>query len=191
VILANLSGFDGSPESMRRRQLEFGAEIGRAVVNFKGPIVFVVVSRYHGGAFVVFSKVLSENMEVAALEGSFASVIGGAPAAAVVFAREVDGRTKKDPRVQAVDAEIRAAADADRPAIRARLLEVTRSVRSEKLGEVADQFDRIHSVHRALKVGSLDRIISAAELRPFLIDAVERGMAREMERLRACQPPSR
>ncbi|MBP1636210.1 MAG: Methylcrotonyl-CoA carboxylase biotin-containing subunit protein, partial [Acidobacteria bacterium] len=45
VILANLSGFDGSPESMRRRQLEFGAEIGRAVVNFKGPIVFVVISR--------------------------------------------------------------------------------------------------------------------------------------------------
>ena len=39
---------------MRRRQLEWGAEIGRAVVNFKGPIVFVVISRYHGGAFVVF-----------------------------------------------------------------------------------------------------------------------------------------
>ena len=99
VILANLSGFDGSPESMRRRQLEFGAEIGRAVVNFKGPIVFVVISRYHGGAFVVFSKVLNENMEVVALEGTYASVIGGAPAAAVVFAREVDARTRKDPRV--------------------------------------------------------------------------------------------
>ena len=37
VVLANLSGFDGSPESMRRLQLEYGAEIGRAVVNFKGP----------------------------------------------------------------------------------------------------------------------------------------------------------
>jgi acetyl-CoA carboxylase carboxyltransferase component len=36
VVLANLSGFDGSPESMRVCQLEFGAEIGRAVVNFKG-----------------------------------------------------------------------------------------------------------------------------------------------------------
>ena len=34
VVLANLSGFDGSPESMRRRQLEYGAEIGRAVTNF-------------------------------------------------------------------------------------------------------------------------------------------------------------
>jgi acetyl-CoA carboxylase carboxyltransferase component len=192
VILANLSGFDGSPESMRRRQLEFGAEIGRAVVNFRGPIVFVVVSRYHGGAFVVFSKTLNENMEVAALEGSFASVIGGAPAAAVVFAREVDGRTKKDVRVREAEAALTAAAtDTERVARRAALAEVTRTVRSEKLGEVADEFDRIHSVHRALKVGSLDRIISAAELRPYLVDAIERGMAREMERWRRCTPPSR
>jgi acetyl-CoA carboxylase carboxyltransferase component len=192
VILANLSGFDGSPESMRRRQLEFGAEIGRAVVNFRGPIVFVVVSRYHGGAFVVFSKTLNENMEVAALEGSFASVIGGAPAAAVVFARDVDGRTKKDARVKEREAALKAAStDAERVARRAELAEVTKTVRSEKLGEVADEFDRIHSVHRALKVGSLDRIISAAELRPYLIDAIERGMAREMNRWRTSTHPSR
>ncbi len=37
VVLANLSGFDGSPESMRKLQLEYGAEIGRAIVNFRGP----------------------------------------------------------------------------------------------------------------------------------------------------------
>ena len=61
VVLANLSGFDGSPESMRHWQLEYGAEIGRAVTNFAGPIVFVVVSRYHGGAFVVFSKRLNDD----------------------------------------------------------------------------------------------------------------------------------
>ena len=63
VVLANLAGFDGSPESMREWQLEYGAEIGRAVVNFDGPIVFCVVSRYHGGAFVVFSQRLNENLE--------------------------------------------------------------------------------------------------------------------------------
>ena len=56
VVLANLAGFDGSPESMRRLQLEYGAEIGRAIVNFDGPIVFCVISRFHGGAFVVFSR---------------------------------------------------------------------------------------------------------------------------------------
>ncbi|HNV04157.1 MAG TPA: carboxyl transferase domain-containing protein [Vicinamibacterales bacterium] len=191
VILANLSGFDGSPESMRRRQLEFGAEIGRAVVNFQGPIVFVVVSRYHGGAFVVFSRALNENLEAAALEGSFASVIGGAPAAAVVFARDVDGRTRKDPRVREIDAALASAAtDEERAALRASLADVMRKVRSEKLGEVADEFDRIHSVHRALEVGSLDRIISAAELRPYLVGAIERGIARELERWTACSARS-
>ncbi len=191
VILANLSGFDGSPESMRRRQLEFGAEIGRAVVNFKGPIVFVVVSRYHGGAFVVFSRALNENLEAVALEGSYASVIGGAPAAAVVFSRDVDGRTRKDPRVKELDTALKAATtDADRAAVRAALADMTKAVRSEKLGEVADEFDHIHSVHRALHVGSLDRIIGAATLRPYLIDAIERGMARELERWLACRHPS-
>ena len=97
VVLANLSGFDGSPESLRNTQLEYGAEIGRAIVNFDGPIVFCVISRYHGGAFVVFSGVLNDNMEVLAVEGSYASVLGGAPAAAVVFTGEVDKRTACGP----------------------------------------------------------------------------------------------
>ncbi len=185
VILANLSGFDGSPESMRRRQLEFGAEIGRAVVNFQGPIVFVVISRYHGGAFVVFSKVLNENLAVVALEGTYASVIGGAPAAAVVFARDVDARTRKDPRVVALQKEFDQATDAAKSVLRAKLSEMTRAVRSEKLGQVADEFDRIHSVHRALEVGSLDRIIKPADLRPFVIEAIERGMARDEQRRRS------
>jgi len=182
VVLANLSGFDGSPESMRRLQLEYGAEIGRAVVNFEGPIVFVVVSRYHGGAFVVFSKALNESLEVAALEGTYASVIGGAPAAAVVFAREVDLRAKKDPRVLAAEAALQAAPEAEKRRARSRLAGVLRTARSEKLGEVAEEFDHVHSVERALRVGSLDRILPPAQLRPYLIDAVERGLARLGER---------
>src|SRR6476469_1781397 len=106
VVLANLSGFDGSPDSMRNLQLEYGAEIGRAIVNFEGPIVFCVVSRYHGGAFVVFSKALNPSMTVLAVEGSYASVIGGAPAAAVVFSRDVDARTAADPRVEDLQARV-------------------------------------------------------------------------------------
>jgi acetyl/propionyl-CoA carboxylase alpha subunit/acetyl-CoA carboxylase carboxyltransferase component len=179
VVLANLSGFDGSPESMRRWQLEYGAEIGRAVTNFRGPIVFVVVSRYHGGAFVVFSKALNAAMEIAAVEGSYASVIGGAPAAATVFAREVKVRTEQDARVVALRAEIAAATGATAGALRAKLQGVTELVRSEKLGEVADEFDGIHTIERALRVGSVDRIIQAAQIRPYVIDALERGMARE------------
>jgi len=178
VVLANLSGFDGSPESMRRLQLEFGAEIGRAVVNFRGPMVFCVISRYHGGAFVVFSATLNENMEVAAVEGSFASVIGGAPAAAVVFTREVESRTAADPRVLELAAAIEAATGSDKAALRARMSLMLERARNEKLGEVAAEFDSVHTVQRAQRMGSVHRIISARTLRPYLIDAVDRGIQR-------------
>jgi acetyl-CoA carboxylase carboxyltransferase component len=178
VVLANLSGFDGSPDSMRHLQLEYGAEIGRAIVNFQGPIVFCVVSRYHGGAFVVFSKALNSELTVLAVEGSFASVIGGAPAAAVVFAGEVDSRTASDPRVAELEAALSAAGDsAQRAALVTELAQLRSSVRSQKLGEVAAEFDNIHSIQRAVKVGSVDAVISARELRPRLVEAVERGLA--------------
>jgi acetyl/propionyl-CoA carboxylase alpha subunit/acetyl-CoA carboxylase carboxyltransferase component len=179
VLLANLSGFDGSPESMRRLQLEYGAEIGRAVVNFNGPIVFCVISRYHGGAYVVFSRALNKNLEVAALEGTYASVIGGAPAAAVVFAGEVESRAKKDPRLQALNQALMQAEGAEKGRLRAQRDEIFKVVHSEKLGEMAAEFDRVHSVQRALQVGALDHIIPPANLRSYLIEAVERGIARE------------
>ena len=178
VVLANLSGFDGSPESMRKLQLEYGAEIGRAVVNFDGPIVFVVISRYHGGAFVVFSKRLNENMTVLAIEGSFASVIGGAPAAAVVFAGEVGKRTGADPRVAALDARLRSAGPAERPGLQAELAEVRAAVRAEKISEVAAEFDGVHNIHRAVAVGSVDKVISPAALRPEIVAAIEAYRAR-------------
>ena len=176
VVLANLSGFDGSPESMRKLQLEYGAEIGRAIVNFRGPIVFCVISRYHGGAFVVFSKALNPGMTVLALEGSFASVLGGAPAAAVVFAAEVGNRTATDPRVAGLQARVGEASAGDRGALSTQLAEVQAAVRAEKLGEVAAEFDRIHSIQRAVEVGSVDAIISVAGLRPAIIGAIERGL---------------
>lgn len=179
VVLANLSGFDGSPESMRRLQLEYGAEIGRAVVNFKGPIVFCVISRYHGGAYVVFSRALNDQLEVAALEGTYASVIGGAPAAAVVFAGEVDARTRKDERLQALNQAMLQADSVEKGRLRAQWNELFKVVYSEKLGEMASEFDHIHSVHRALSVGALNHIIPSASLRPYLVHAVERGIRSE------------
>jgi acetyl/propionyl-CoA carboxylase alpha subunit/acetyl-CoA carboxylase carboxyltransferase component len=181
VVLANLSGFDGSPESMRKLQLEYGAEIGRAVVNFKGPMVFCVISRYHGGAYVVFSRALNERLEVTALEGTYASVIGGAPAAAVVFAREVDARTRKDARLQALNQAMAKADSGEKGRLRVQWNVMFKVVHSEKLGEVAAEFDRIHSVHRALEVGALNHILPPANLRPYLIRAIERGIGREKE----------
>jgi acetyl/propionyl-CoA carboxylase alpha subunit/acetyl-CoA carboxylase carboxyltransferase component len=181
VVLANLSGFDGSPESMRRLQLEYGAEIGRAVVNFKGPIVFCVISRYHGGAYVVFSQALNENLEVTALEGTYASVIGGAPAAAVVFAGEVEARARKDARLQPLSEAMAQAEGAEKGRLRAQWDELFKVVHSEKLGEMASEFDRVHSVQRALDVGALNYIIPPANLRPYLTHAVKRGIEREEE----------
>ena len=179
VVLANLSGFDGSPESLRNVQLEYGAEIGRAMVNFDGPIVFCVISRYHGGAFVVFSGALNDNMEVVAVEGSFASVIGGAPAAAVVFTRDVNNRTDKDARLVELSAALASATDeGERGRLRVELAEARTQVRAEKLGEVAAEFEAIHNIDRARQVGSVDTIVSAEGLRPYLIQAIERGMAR-------------
>jgi acetyl-CoA carboxylase carboxyltransferase component len=162
-VLANLSGFGGSPDSMRSLQLEYGAEIGRAVVNFAGPIVFCVISRYHGGAFVVFSQRLNDRLETIAVEGSRASMIGGASAAAVVFAREVGTRTRGDPRVVDLEARLADADPVERAGLRA---------------ELAEEFDRVHTVERALAVGSVSRIIPARELRRHLVEAVERGIDR-------------
>jgi len=177
VVLANLTGFDGSPESMRKWQLEYGAEIGRAVTNFRGLIVFVVVSRYHGGAFVVFSKRLHNDMVTAAVAGSYASVIGGAPAAAVVFAREVTTRTEQDPRVVSMREKVAAGATGTHADLRHELADTIAAVRAEKLKQVADEFDGIHDIQRALRVGSVDHIIPAVELRPFIIGALERRLA--------------
>jgi acetyl-CoA carboxylase carboxyltransferase component len=176
VILANLSGFDGSPESMRKLQLEYGAEIGRAIVNFRGPIVFSVISRYHGGAYVVFSKSLNPNMEVSAVEGSRASVIGGAPAAAVVFTREVRARVRQDGAVAELESRVAEASADEQPVLQHQLHQLTGRITTEIQVAVAREFDDIHTVERALHVGSIDHIVAAADLRPYLIAAVRRGL---------------
>ncbi len=173
VVLANLSGFDGSPESMRNLQLEYGAEIGRAIVNFRGPIVFCVISRYHGGAFVVFSKALNPNMTVLAVEGSFASVIGGAPAAAVVFTGEVEKRTVATPAITLLDERIASARGAERIGLQVERAQLRTAIRAEKISEVAAEFDGIHDIHRAVEVGSVDAVIPAARLRPEIVAAIE------------------
>ena len=170
VVLANLSGFDGSPESLRKLQLEYGAEIGRAVVQFRGPLVFVVIGRYHGGAYVVFSKALNPNLTALALEGTFASVIGGAPAAAVVFPREVRRRAEAQPAVVAAHGAIAAAAPGRRPRLRETYEALLADAVLEQQGEVAREFDAVHTVARAVAVGSLDAVIAPGRLRETLIE---------------------
>ncbi len=178
VVLANLAGFDGSPESLREWQLEFGAEIARAVVNFDGPIVFCVLSRYHGGAFVVFSQRLNPNLETVALAGAHASVIGGAPAAAVVFAGEVERAAAGDERIQALESSIALAEGAERQRLRAGRAALWEEVLAENRRAFAERFDRVHSIERAVRMGSVTSVVDLGALRSSLIEAVERGMRR-------------
>ncbi len=173
VVLANLSGFDGSPESLRNRQLEYGAEIGKAVVEFEGPIIFCVVARYHGGAYVVFSQRLNDRLEASALAGSYASVIGGAPAAQVVFPRLVRKRTMAREDVQAALRALENATPEDQLRSREQFEEVFRNAEAAVQAEVAREFDTVHSVERAKEVGSLNAILNPSQLRPFLCERVQ------------------
>jgi uncharacterized membrane protein len=112
-------------------------------------------------------------MTVLALEGSYASVLGGAPAAAVVFVGDVNARTTADPRVRELEARVAVAAGADRASLAAKLDELRASVRAEKLSEVATEFDRVHNIQRAVEVGSVDAVVRASDLRPSIIKAIE------------------
>jgi acetyl-CoA carboxylase carboxyltransferase component len=157
---------------MRKLQLEYGAEIARAVVNFEGRLLFLVVSRYHGGAYVVFSRALNDGLHAAALSGSYASVIGGAPAAAVVFSREVRARAAADPRVEALRRSAQGPAGSE---AREALERLWNQVLLEKQSELANEFDAVHTVSRAREVGSLEAIVEPEDMRPYLITEIERG----------------
>ena len=107
------------------------------------------------------------------------SVIGGAPAAAVVFTREVNKRTAADPAVRELETQLAASTDdAASARLRVKLADTRTAVRSDKLGEVAAEFEAVHNVERARQVGSVHAIIPAEELRRRIVDEVERGMAR-------------
>jgi len=53
-----------------------------------------------------------------------------------------------------------------RAALNTALVEVQAPVRLKKPAELAVEFDRIRPIHRAVEVGSVDAIISVAQLRP-------------------------
>jgi acetyl-CoA carboxylase carboxyltransferase component/biotin carboxyl carrier protein len=149
IVFANMAGFDGSAWSLAAGQLEFGAEVATAVATCESPILVVVLTRYHGGAFVVFSRQLNPVLQSIAIKGSQASVIGGGAAATVVFSADIQKRTQ----AAGGGAEARAAV----------------------LQELAQAFDAHHSMERAQQAGSVDRIISLHELPSALAEFVGRG----------------
>lgn len=149
VVLANLAGFDGSRSSLEQCQLEHGAELARAVVNFRGPIVVLVIGRFHGGAYVVLNRRLNQNLTIVALEETRVSVIGGSSAAEVVLGGEVR-------------AEMAASG----------------CERDDAVRSVAQRFDCTHDVNRALSVGSLDLVVDTRSARQVVSRLVGEPVSR-------------
>ena len=82
--------------------------------------------------------------------------------------------TNADPRVE----EARRRLQADRLGFQKGYDELFRKVHAEKQAALARRFDAVHSVQRALSVGSIDEILPLARLRPWLIEGLEAGMRR-------------
>ena len=98
-------------------------------------------------------------------------VIGGGPAAAVVFGREVRARALADPEMARLERESRTRGTAG---ARERFERALQDALLEKQAEVAAEVDAIHSVERAREVGSLSEIVAPANMRAFLIDELTR-----------------
>jgi len=102
-------------------------------------------------------------------------VIGGGPAAAVVFSREVRAQALDDPRVKDKTELVRRQPT---EVHRAELEAVLREVTLEKQAAMAAEFDSIHTVERAREVGSLSEILEPSALRSQLIATLEEALSR-------------
>lgn len=170
VVLANLAGFDGSRWSLQHQQLEWGAEIARAVVNFCGPIVVVIIGRFHGGAYVVFNRQLNPELTMLALDGTRVSVIGGSAAADVVLRAEVRRVAAEldnsDDHSSSGNGNSTGGSSGDGDGT-----DLSRRARAL----VAGRFDLVHDVARAHRVGSVDAVIAAHRLRPEVVARLRPG----------------
>ena len=53
------------------------------------------------------------------------------------------------------------------------------TVHLEMQASLAKEFEEIHSIERAKKVGSIDEIIEPSELRPFLTSTLKKKLAKK------------
>jgi acetyl-CoA carboxylase carboxyltransferase component len=115
---------------------------------------------------VVLSQRLTPWVRIVALEGTRVSVIGGSAAAEVVLHREVDAHLDADPGTS----------------------------RDAAVANVADRFDRVHDVHRAVRTGAVEAVITPEQLRPSvarLVAAVPQPVDLSSTRCPAPRPAGR
>ena len=89
------------------------------------------------------------------------------------FPREVNKRVKADQRVLSLQQDISKSSSETSVKLRQELNALSQEIMLEKRGEVASGFDQIHSVQRAVEVGSLDRVIKAQNLRLRIVEELE------------------
>lgn len=161
LIIGSLSGFSCDPLSMENRQLREGAHIAKAIVEHQGPILICNLGSLVGGTFVVFNKQLNKDLRILAIEGSRVQVIGGKSAAKVVFHSSICKKADQDDRIRDLSKSI---------------LERTESpteARTRIISEIEDKegvlFDQFHNARRALKVKSIDEIVTFNTLKEAII----------------------
>jgi len=92
-----------------------------------------------------------------------------------VFPPEVRNRANKDPRIVSARAALELIKDPDERAEAAAELDRTLAdAILEHQGRLAKEFDAIHSVERAVRVGSLDAVIDPARLRERVIEVLDK-----------------
>lgn len=170
LIIGSLSGFSCDPLSMSNRQLLEGAFIAKAIVEHKGPILICNLGSLVGGTFAVFNKQLQKDLRIVALEGARVQVIGGKSAAKVVFHSSICKQVDSDSRV--IQAIQKVSKEALEPTH-----EAPSSLRRRLISEIENKesilFDTFHNAERAMKVKSIDEIISFARLKESLIKHFE------------------
>ena len=177
VVLANLSGFDGSPDSMRNLQLEYGAEIGRAIVNFDGPdrlLRDLALPRRRVRGVLQGAQPAHDRARGRGVVRLGDRRRAGRGRRVRRRGRHAHGGRPAGPRAGGAGRPRPAAPSAAE--LGAELAELRAAVRAEKLGEVAAEFDAVHSIQRAVEVGSVDAVIAASELRPRLVAGIEAGL---------------
>ena len=80
------------------------------------------------------------------------------------------------PASETLEGRIAEATGPERSRLVVELADLRAAVRPEKIGEVAAEFDGVHDIHRAVRVGSVDEVISVARLRPRVIEAIKSGL---------------
>lgn len=178
LIIGSLSGFSCDPLSMENRQLLEGALIAKAIVEHKGPILICNLGSLVGGTFVVFNKQLHKDLRILAIEGARVQVIGGKSAAKVVFHTSICKLASQDSRL------IQATKEPEDPLIQRISQKVVKEkesplseLRKKVISEIEDKegllFDQFHNAQRALKVKSIDQIVSFTNLKESIIHNFE------------------